>query len=384
MIASRPSPNGAPTAPVSTSKAPRMDPEFWNGRSVFVTGHTGFKGGWLCLWLQRLGARVTGYSLAPPTSPNLFTVAGVADGMESIEGDVRDAERLSGALRAARPEVVLHLAAQAIVRTGYEEPLETYDTNVMGTCHLLEAVRRSPGARAVVVVTSDKCYADTGEPTAHAEGDPMGGHDPYSSSKGCAELVTAAYRLSFLGSPRDESSPVAVASARAGNVIGGGDWGDHRLVPDVVRAVAGGEAVGIRSPHAVRPWQHVVNPLSGYLLLAEELCRRGGEVAEAWNFGPGEEDCRPVSWLIDRLVRRWGEGATWRTEPHPGFHETSFLMLDCAKALERLGWRPPVELETAVDWLVDWYKLHAAGGDVRALTFEQIDETGRRLARLAG
>ena len=357
-----------------------MDLEFWNGRSVFVTGHTGFKGGWLSLWLQRLGARVVGYSLPPPTTPNLFTVADVGDGMQSIEGDVRDAQQLTAALRQARPEVVFHLAAQAIVRSGYDEPVETYATNVMGTCHLLEAVRHTPGVRAVVVVTSDKCYADTGQPTAHAEDDPMGGHDPYSSSKGCAELLTAAYRLSFL-STADGGGPAArVATARAGNVIGGGDWGNHRLVPDVVRSVAGGEPVRVRSPQAVRPWQHVVNPLSGYLLLAEELWQRGSEVAEAWNFGPGEEDCRSVSWLVERVTRRWGDGARWQAESHPGFHETSFLMLDCAKARERLDWRPPLGLETAVDWLVDWYRLHASAGDVRALTLEQIAETQKRLS----
>ena len=357
-----------------------MDPKFWNGRPVFVTGHTGFKGGWLSLWLQALGARVVGYSLPPPTTPSLFAVAGVADGMRSVEGDVRELESLAAALSEARPEVVFHLAAQAIVRTGYEEPVETYATNVMGTCHLLEAARRCPSVRAVVVVTSDKCYADTGERTAHAEDDPMGGHDPYSSSKGCAELLSAAYRLSFL-SLDEQRSAIQVATARAGNVIGGGDWGDHRLVPDVVRAVAGGEPVRVRSPQAVRPWQHVVNPLSGYLLLAEELCRRGAEVAEAWNFGPGEEDCRPVSWLVDRVTRRWGDGASWRSEAHPGFHETSFLMLDCAKARQRLGWRPPVGLESAVDWLVDWYRLHEMGGDVRALTLEQIGATQDLLTR---
>ena len=356
-----------------------MDPEFWHGRSVFLTGHTGFKGGWLGLWLQRLGARVVGYSLPPPTTPNLFTVAGVGDGMKSIEGDVRDAGSLTAALLEAQPQVVFHLAAQAIVRTGYEEPVETYATNLMGTCHLLEAVRRCPSVRAVVVVTSDKCYADAGQRVAHGESDPIGGHDPYSSSKAGAELVTAAYRLSFLSPGGHGEATAAVATARAGNVIGGGDWGDHRLVPDMVRAVTGGRPVSIRSPRAVRPWQHVVSPLSGYLLLAEELCRQGSAVAEAWNFGPGEDDCRPVSWLVDRLVTRWGDGASWQPEPHPGFHESGFLMLDCRKARERLAWRPPVALEAAVDWLVDWYRLHASAGDVRALTLEQIDETQRLL-----
>jgi CDP-glucose 4,6-dehydratase len=227
------------------------------------------------------------------------------------------------------------------------------------------------------VVTSDKCYADSGRRTGHVEGDPMGGHDPYSSSKGCAELLTDAYRLSFL--PAGSDRQIGVATARAGNVIGGGDWGDHRLVPDVVRAIAAGEPVRVRSPQAVRPWQHVVNPLSGYLLLAEELWHRGEPVAEAWNFGPGEEDCRPVSWLVERVTRRWGDGARWQPESHPGFHESSFLMLDCAKARAELGWRPPVELETAVDWLVDWYRLLESAGDVRGLTLEQIAEAERRL-----
>ena len=361
-----------------------MVPEFWNERSVFVTGHTGFKGGWLCLWLQQLGARVVGYSLPPPTTPNLFSVAGVGDGMESVEGDLCDPDRLLATVREARPEVVFHLAAQAIVRTGYEEPVGTYATNVMGTCHLLEAVRQVPSVRAVVVVTSDKCYADSGHRAAHAEGDPMGGHDPYSSSKGCAELLTAAYRLSFLSAGGDGQPAAAVATARAGNVIGGGDWGDHRLVPDLVRAMAAGEPVKVRSPRAVRPWQHVVNPLSGYLLLAEELWRRGSAVAEAWNFGPGEEDCRPVSWLVERVTRRWGDGASWEPEPHPGFHETSFLMLDCAKAHGELGWRPPLELDTAVDWLVDWYRLQESAGDVRALTLEQIAATEKQLLGLPG
>ena len=356
-----------------------MDPEFWRDRGVFVTGHTGFKGGWLSLWLQRLGARLVGYSLPAPTTPSLFETAVVGDGMESITGDVRDRQALTAALRAARPEVVFHLAAQAIVRTGYDEPVETYDTNVMGTCHLLEAVRQCPEVRAVVVVTSDKCYADDGSGAARSEDDPLGGHDPYSSSKGCAELVTAAYRSSFLAAGAAARPPVAVATARAGNVLGGGDWGDHRLVPDAVRDIDAGRAVRIRSPRAVRPWQHVVNPLSGYLVLAEKLFRDPDSVAGAWNFGPGLEDCRPVSWLVGEVTRRWGDGASWQPDEHPGFHETAILMLDCAKARDELSWRPPVELTTAIDWLVDWYRTHASGGDVRALTLDQIAAAERRL-----
>ena len=357
-----------------------MDPEFWNGRSVFVTGHTGFKGGWLCLWLQRLGARVVGYSLPPPTTPSLFAAAGVADGMQSLDGDVRDAARLAAALREARPEVVFHLAAQAIVRTGYEEPVETYATNVMGTCHLLEAVRQCPGVRAVVVVTSDKCYADTGEPTAHREDDPMGGHDPYSSSKGCAELVTAAYRLSFLSAaPEDEPSGRG-GDGRAGNVIGGGDWGDHRLVPDVVRAVAGGEPVRVRSPQAVRPWQHVVNPLSGYLQLAEELCGRGAEVAEAWNFGPGERG------LPAGLVAHRADRPSLGRRRQLADRAPSRLSRDQLPDA-RLRQGPGAAGLAAAGGVGHGGRLAGrlvpaarVGGDVRALTLEQIAETELRLA----
>ncbi len=349
-----------------------MQAEFWRDRNVFLTGHTGFKGGWLSLWLQRLGASVTGYSLPPPTSPSLFEEARVADGMRSLEGDVRDGERLAAALDDCRAEVVLHLAAQAIVRTGYEQPLETYSTNVMGTGQLLEAVRRCPSVRAVVVVTSDKCYHNDGRRAPYAEDDPMGGHDPYSSSKGCAELLTASYRSSYFTAAGGAQRPVAVATARAGNVIGGGDWAEHRLVTDLVRALAAGRPAIIRSPAAVRPWQHVLNPLAGYLRLAERLCEEGERLAEGWNFGPPEGDCRPVAWLADRVVELWGGGASWQRAGEASFQEAAYLTLDSGKARRRLGWSPLVDLDTAVDWLVDWYRQRAAGADLRRLTLERI------------
>ncbi len=359
-----------------------MNREFWRGRSVFVTGHTGFKGGWLSLWLQRLGTRLHGYALPPTELPSLFREARVGDGMASTIGDVRDLGRLTETMRGAAPEVVFHLAAQPIVRTSYEEPVETFSTNVMGTCHLLEAVRQTPSVGAVVVVTSDKCYENTERREAYTEDDPMGGHDPYSSSKGCAELVTSAYRRSFFGGSLAAGEHVAVASARAGNVIGGGDWADHRLIPDAVRAVRAGEPVIIRSPHAVRPWQHVLNPLSGYLLLAERLWEGGRTFAEGWNFGPDDEDCRPVSWLIERFVRCWDEGASWEVRGGDGPHEAGFLKLDWEKARRELGWRPVVGLEQAVEWLVEWYREHAAAGELRRLIFDRIERVEDELGEV--
>ena len=276
-----------------------IDADFWRGRRVFLTGHTGFKGGWLALWLQRLGADVTGYALDPPTTPSLFAVARVGAGMRSIINDIRDAETLAQAMREAQPEIVIHMAAQPLVRYSYQAPVETYATNVMGTVHLLEAVRQTDSVRAVVNVTSDKCYENREWVWGYRENEPMGGYDPYSNSKGCAELVTAAYRNSYFNPAQYSQHGVALASARAGNVIGGGDWAEDRLIPDILRAIAAGEAVNIRSPHAIRPWQHVLEPLSGYLLLAQRLIEDGPAHAEGWNFGPSEEDARPVQWIVE-------------------------------------------------------------------------------------
>lgn len=343
-----------------------VDDAFWQGRRVFVTGHTGFKGSWLALCLRRLGSEVTGYALAPPTSPSLFEEARVAAGLRDIRGDVRDLDALRHALEGAAPDVVVHMAAQSLVRPSYADPVETYSTNVMGTVNLLEAVRTAGSVRATLVVTSDKCYEDRDGVRAHGEDDPMGGFDPYSSSKGCAELVTAAYRASYPGVGR------AVASARAGNVIGGGDWAVDRLVPDAMKAFAAGEPVEIRRPDATRPWQFVLEPLTGYLRLAEELCARGQEMASGWNFGPDEQEVRPVAEVVGQLARLWGEGARWRLAAGEHPREAGRLALDCSKARARLEWAPRLCLDEALEWTVDWYRSRHAGADVARLTEAQV------------
>ena len=345
-----------------------VNPSFWRGKRVFLTGHTGFKGSWLALWLAEFGAEVTGYSLSAPTSPNLFEQARVKDSVRHIDGDVRDLSSLKNAMTAAAPDVVFHLAAQALVRESYRTPVETYATNVIGTANLLEAVRNTESARAVVIVTSDKCYENRELHRGYSEKDPMGGDDPYSSSKGCAELVTHAYRHSFF---RD--SKTAIASGRAGNVIGGGDWAMDRLVPDIMRSVLKGEPVLIRNPHAVRPWQHVLEPLSGYLLLAERLYSDSG-FSGGWNFGPAEDDAKPVSWVVEQIVKLWGPGASWMADKGPHPHEATLLRLDCRKSAEQLGWNPVWQLEAALRETVNWYRGYAAGKDCRALALQQIEQ----------
>ncbi len=344
---------------------------FWNGRKVLVTGHTGFKGSWLSLWLQRAGAEVVGYALAPPTEPSLFEIARVAEGMTSIEADVRDLDRLRAVIAEHRPEAVLHLAAQAIVRASYDDPVETYSTNVMGTVNLLEAIRREPGVRAVVIVTSDKCYDNLEIDRGYVEGDALGGRDPYSNSKGCAELVTRAYRESFLA---DASPPVAVASGRAGNVVGGGDWGKDRLVPDIMRSVLERRPLYIRNPRATRPWQHVLDPVGGYLTLAERLLEDGARFAEAWNFGPDDDEpTLPVGELVDRILERWDEAIEVEHDPGPHPHEHHLLRLDPTKARERLGWAAGLSMDETLEWIVEWYRFFRDGGDMREVTLAQIE-----------
>jgi CDP-glucose 4,6-dehydratase len=401
-----------------------IDPDFWAGRRVLVTGHTGFKGAWLSLWLQSLGARVSGLAPGPPTAPSLYALAGVAAEMVGeCAIDVRDGDGVAEALRQARPEVVLHLAAQPLVRRSLRDPAATYAVNVLGTVNVLEAVRlHGEDVRAVVVVTSDKCYENpshgenqsrgdfvarardkVGEdsnttepgPPAHrfVEGDPLGGHDPYSSSKACAELVTAAYRASFFsgagtGDGGGGNNGPRVASARAGNVIGGGDWGEDRLIADIVRAVTGGEPVSVRNPEAIRPWQHVLNPLSGYLLLAQELSRApesvgvgesaaiGGELARAWNFGPRAADARPVGWIVERLGELWKGALRWELDEGANPPEAGRLELDSSAAEADLGWRPGWSLEEGLERVVAWHEAHRRGEDMRRTSCEQIAEFG--------
>ena len=349
-----------------------MKPRFWQDKRVFLTGHTGFKGGWLALWLKALGAKVSGYALPPASAPNLFEAARVGQALEHQIGDVRALAELRATMRACRPDVVFHLAAQSLVRQSYADPVETYATNVLGTVNLLEAVRQEPSARAVVIVTSDKCYENRERAEPYAEGEPMGGHDPYSSSKGCAEIVTAAYRASYFDPARHGEHGVAVASVRAGNVIGGGDWAADRLIPDAARAADAGVAIRIRNPKAIRPWQFVLEPLHGYLLLAERLCSGGGAFAQAWNFGPADEDTRPVAEVMDRIAALWGGGLRWEPDRAGHPHEATLLRLDSRKARAELGWRPRLGLQQALQWTVQWYQAKQRGADMAQVTAGQI------------
>ena len=349
-----------------------VNPSFWKGKRVLLTGHTGFKGSWLSLWLQSMGAKVTGYALPPPTNPSLFVAANVAEGMTGIEGDIRDYDSLATALKQCRPEIVIHMAAQSLVRYSYNNPVVTYATNVMGTVHLLEAARQTGGVRAIINVTSDKCYENREWVWGYRENEAMGGYDPYSSSKGCSELVASAYRNSFFNPGDFAKHGVALASARAGNVIGGGDWAEDRLIPDIMRAIMQGKPVNIRNPHAIRPWQHVLEPLSGYLALAEKLYDEGAAYAEGWNFGPNDEDAKPVQWIVERLTQSWGGGASWVLDNGDHPHEAHYLKLDCSKAKARLGWHSRWSLGDTLDAIIDWNRWHQAGENMREMTLRQI------------
>ena len=347
-----------------------VDPDFWRGKRVLLTGHTGFKGSWLSLWLQSLGAEIQGLALEPPTTPDLFAEARVGEGMASTIGDIRDYETVRAVMESFRPEIVIHMAAQPLVRLSYSEPVATYATNVMGTVHVLEAARHAGSVRAIVNVTTDKCYENKEWVWGYREDEPMGGHDPYSNSKGCSELVTSAYRRSFLG-----AQGIGLASARAGNVLGGGDWATDRLVPDILRAFEKGQPVVIRNPHATRPWQHVLEPLSGYLLLAQRLCGDSADqFAEGWNFGPHEEDARPVQWIVEHMAESWGNGASWQLDGGEHPHEANYLKLDISKAKARLGWVPNWNLATALERITAWHHAWLAGQDVQRVCLQQIAE----------
>ena len=345
---------------------------FFLGKKVFITGHTGFKGSWLCLWLHTLGADVTGYALEPPTNPSLFEDARVGALVKSVIADVRDLDRLKSEMLAASPDIVIHMAAQPLVRDSYKIPVETYAINVMGTVHLLEAVRHCPTVRAVVNVTTDKCYENQEWPWAYRENEPMGGYDPYSSSKGCSELVTSAYRQSFFNPQKYDEHGVAIATARAGNVIGGGDWAVDRLICDCVRSLLVGEEVVIRNPNAIRPWQHVLEPLSGYLVLAQRLYEKGPEYADAWNFGPDDSDAMPVEWVVQKMCDLWGEGGAYKVDDGHHPHEATYLKLDCSKAKASLNWHPRWSLEQALENVIDWTKRYQKGMNMRDVCLEQI------------
>jgi CDP-glucose 4,6-dehydratase len=349
-------------------------PSFWRGKRVLITGHTGFKGSWLSLWLQYLGAEVTGYSLAPTTNPNLYEIANVGHDMNSVFGDIRDQKHLNDIFFKYKPDIVIHMAAQALVRYSYSDPVETYSTNVMGTVNLLEAVRYCESVKAVVNVTSDKCYENQERLTGYSEEEAMGGYDPYSNSKGCAELVTSAYRNSYFNPKNYSQHGVALASARAGNVIGGGDWAEDRLIPDMIRAISQNKSVYIRNPYSIRPWQHVLEPLSGYILLAQKLFENGTDYAEGWNFGPNEQDAKPVQWIVERMTTIWGDGANWELDGgiHP--HEANYLKLNCTKANSRLMWQPKWMVADAIEKICEWHKAHLSNKNMKVICLKQIKQ----------
>jgi CDP-glucose 4,6-dehydratase len=341
---------------------------FWKNKKVFITGHTGFKGSWLCLYLYQLGAKVSGYALNPPTDPSLFKLCKIDKLINSTIADIRDLGTLKKALSSASPEIVIHMAAQPLVRQSYKDPVETYSVNVMGTVNLFESVRNSKSVKAVVNVTTDKIYENKERAAGYRENEPLGGYDPYSSSKACSELVTSAYRNSFL------NNGVAVATARAGNVIGGGDWGSDRLVPDFIRAILKGKKIRVRNPKAVRPWQYVLDPLNGYLMLAQMLYENGQKYAQAWNFGPDDKDAKTVEWLVKTLCSRWGKGASYAIDKGKHPHETRLLTLNSSKARTTLKWKPKADIESSLDNIISWTQAYKKKMDMRKVSLDQISD----------
>lgn len=351
-----------------------IDQNFWKGKKIFVTGNTGFKGSWLCLWLHFMGADITGYALDPPTNPNFYELCKVNELIHHISADIRNSECLANAIADRKPEIIFHLAAQSLVRESYKNPVDTYTTNVMGTVNLLEAVRYCPDVRVVVNVTTDKCYDNKEWIWGYRETDSLGGYDPYSSSKACSELVTIAYRNSFFNPQCYQSHRVGVATARAGNVIGGGDWAKDRLIPDIICALLNRETIIIRNPQAIRPWQHVLEPLSGYLLLAQKLYEDGDLYSDAWNFGPNESDAQPVKLIAEKICEKWQGESSFQVEENSEFHEATFLKLDCTKAKMKLGWFPRWDLETAIDKTIEWVQVYQQGNSLRNISLKQIQE----------
>lgn len=348
-----------------------LDANFWNGKKVFVTGHTGFKGSWLVLWLTSMGARVFGYSLPAPTDPNMFELCNLNRDIQSVTGDIRDFDHLLCTMKQIEPEIVFHLAAQPLVLKSYDNPMETYQVNVMGTVNVLECIRNVASVKAVVNVTTDKCYENQGWHWGYRENDTLGGYDPYSNSKACSELITSAYRNSFF----TLKSKVALASVRAGNVIGGGDWAENRLIPDCIRALMERKKVFIRNPDAIRPWQHVLEPLSGYLILAQKLYEEGHRYAGAWNFGPDDKDAKTVEWIVSRMCTVWGDGAGFEVEKQEKKpHEAKYLKLDCSKAKAELNWNPRWTLTQTIEKIVSWIKAYEDGKEMKSYCLKQIRE----------
>ncbi|MDF2472489.1 MAG: CDP-glucose 4,6-dehydratase [Anaerocolumna sp.] len=357
-----------------------IDKAFWQGKKIFLTGHTGFKGSWLCIWLHSLGANVTGYALTPPTKPNLFEICNVQHLITSVIGDVRDYAKLEQTLQQAQPDIVIHMAAQPLVRDSYKNPVDTYAINVMGTVHLLEAVRHCKSVKAIVNVTTDKCYENKEWVWGYRENEPMGGYDPYSNSKGCSELVTASYRNSFFNPTEYQKHGVGLASARAGNVIGGGDWAAERLIPDCIDALLHDSKVIIRNPFAIRPWQHVLEPLSGYLLLAQRLYEDGACFSEGWNFGPNDHDAKPVEWIVQKICEEWGKNAAYEIDKSIQPHEAHYLKLDCSKAKSKLNWQPRWDLQCTLGKIVEWVRAYEEKSNMREVCLKQIEAYMRTVA----
>ena len=349
--------------------------EFWNGKKVLLTGHTGFKGSWLSLWLKKLGVELIGYSKDIPSTPSLFELAKISEDMTSISGDIKDIDNLKKIMIEHKPEIIIHMAAQSLVRKSYENPIDTFETNVLGTVNLLQAVKETKHTQVFVNVTSDKCYANTSnEISGFSEDFPMGGYDPYSSSKGCAELVTSAYRNSFFNPNEFENHKLSLSSVRAGNVIGGGDWGKDRLIPDIINGISKKQSIEIRNPNFIRPWQFVLDALNGYLILAEKMWKNGRDFSEAWNFGPKENDCKTVQWVLENMSSKWEEMFSWKKNSGNNPHESKILKLNCTKANKRLGWQTKLTVDETIQWTIDWYSEYFNDSDMKTVSEHQIEK----------